>query len=193
MTGMNAEPTLEFAARAEWEAWLAQHHASAKGVWIRLSKKGVQPATLSRADVLEVALCWGWIDGQAKSLGETHWVQRFTPRRRQSRWSQINRAAAEQLIARGLMQPSGLAEVEAARADGRWDAAYASPANITVPDDLQRAFDAEPRAREQFDALDSRNRFAVLYRIEEAKRPQTRAARIEKFVAMLARGEKLHG
>ncbi|HEY8021925.1 MAG TPA: YdeI/OmpD-associated family protein [Thermoanaerobaculia bacterium] len=176
----------------EWAAWLAAHHASSKGVRLRIAKKGAATATVSYAEALEAALCYGWIDGQKGRLDDDFWLQRFTPRKPGSKWSQINRAKAVSLIEAGEMKPAGLREVERAKADGRWDAAYAGQRAATVPEDLQRALDENARARAFFTTLNSVNRYAILYRVQEAKRPETRARRIEKFVAMLARHETLH-
>ena len=183
-------PVLPFASREAWEKWLEEEHASSAGVWLKIAKKASGIETVTHAEALEVALCFGWIDGQRRRLDDDWFVQRFTPRRPRSRWSQINRDKAEELIERGAMRPAGLREVERAKADGRWDAAYASQSKIEVPPDLQQALDASPAAKALFATLDSANRYAVLYRIHDAKRPDTRARRIEKFVAMLARGEK---
>lgn len=169
----------------EWEAWLAANHSSSPGVWLKLAKKGSRTATVSRAEALEAALCYGWIDSQAKPVDDEFWLQRFTPRTRRSKWSQINCRAVEDLIAAGRMHPAGMAEVSAAKQDGRWDNAYASPAAITVPEDFQRRLDALPAAREFFGRLSGSNRYAILYRIHDAKKPETRARRIEKFIAML--------
>ncbi len=186
------EPVLSFASRAEWEAWLARHHASAGAVWIAIAKQGSGIASVTYAEALDAALAHGWIDGQKDKLDGDRWLQRFTRRKPRSRWSKINRDKAEALIARGEMRPAGLAEIERARADGRWDAAYAGQRSATVPDDLQRALDANPAARDFFATLDGANRYAVLYRIHDAKKPETRARRIEKYVAMLAAGETIH-
>ncbi|MCX4623062.1 YdeI family protein [Streptomyces albogriseolus] len=186
-------PVLGFGTQEDFEAWLEEHQGDAEGLWLKIPRKGSGLPGVDYATALESALCFGWIDGHKRSLDETHWIQRFTPRRARSRWSAVNRRKALELIERGRMRPAGLREVERAKADGRWEAAYASQRTATVPDDLRAALDAAPvGAREFFDALDSRNRYAILHRIEEAKRAQTRAARIEKFVAMLAAGEKLH-
>lgn len=184
--------TLAFPTREDWENWLAENHASAKGVWLKFARKDSGVASITYEEAVEVALCYGWIDGQASSLDETHWRQRFTPRRTKSRWSKINRERAEKLIAAGKMQPAGMREVERAQADGRWEAAYESPKNITVPDDLRLALEGNEEARSFFETLDSRNRYAILYRIQEAKRPETRARRIAQFVAMLAEHKKLY-
>lgn len=184
---------LGFETQEEFEAWLEEHQGDAEGLWLRIPRKGSGLSGIDYATALESALCFGWIDGHKRSLDETHWVQRFTPRRARSRWSAVNRQKAIELIERGRMRPAGLREVERAREDGRWEAAYASQRTAVVPEDLRAALDAAPvEAREFFEGLDSRNRYAILHRVEEAKRAGTRAARIEKFVAMLARGEKLY-
>ncbi|MFE2278633.1 YdeI family protein [Streptomyces sp. NPDC059454] len=185
-------PVVSFGTQEDWEAWLEEHQGDVDGVWLRIPKKGSGIIGVDYATALESALCYGWIDGHKKGLDDTHWIQRFTPRRARSRWSAVNRQKALALIEQGRMRPSGLREVERARADGRWEAAYASQSTATVPDDLRAALDAAPGAGDFFGTLDSRNRYAVLHRIEEAKRPATRAARIEKFVAMLAEGQKIY-
>lgn len=187
-----AEPVLSFTTQDAWEEWLEENHADVPGVWLKIPKAGSGLVGVDYAQALESALCHGWIDGQKKKLDEKNWLQRFTPRRRGSSWSQVNRQKAIELIERGRMRPAGLREVEKAKADGRWEAAYASQSRATVPDDLRAALDASPAAREFFATLDSRNRYAILHRVQDAKKPQTRAARIEKFVAMLAEGEKLY-
>jgi uncharacterized protein YdeI (YjbR/CyaY-like superfamily) len=184
-------PILPFASPAAWEEWLAAEHATAPGVWLKLAKRGSGHASVTYAEALDVALAYGWIDGQKGRFDEAWWLQRFTPRKPASRWSQVNRDKALALIAAGRMRPAGVREVERARADGRWDAAYASQRAMTVPDDLRAALDANPAANACFAALDSANRYAVLYRVQDAKKPETRARRIEKYVAMLAAGEKL--
>jgi uncharacterized protein YdeI (YjbR/CyaY-like superfamily) len=185
-------PERAFPDAAALEAWLEAEHETADELLLRIAKKGSGVASVTYAQALELALCFGWIDGVKRAVDAVWFVQRFTPRRPRSRWSKINRAAAERLIAEGRMRPAGLAQVEAARADGRWDAAYAGSATITIPPDLQAALDAEPAAAAFFATLDSRNRYAVLYRIHDAKRPETRARRIATFTAMLAAGETLH-
>jgi uncharacterized protein YdeI (YjbR/CyaY-like superfamily) len=184
-------PVLAFASQAEFAAWLADN-AETRGVWLRLARKESGIASVSYREALAEALRHGWIDGQAKGLDDQYHLRRFTPRTPRSRWSKINREAAERLIAEGRMTERGLREVEAARADGRWEAAYAGPAASTVPDDLRAALDANPAAAEFFATLSGRNRYAILYRVEEAKRAETRARRIEKFVDMLERGETLY-
>ena len=185
-------PVIAFPSREQFADWLGEHHEDAAGLWIKIAKKGTGIDTVTHAEALEEALCHGWIDGQRQAHDETRFLQRFTPRKPRSRWSKINRDKATALIASGAMKPAGLREVERAKADGRWDAAYEGQRTATVPDDLQAALGANPEAREFFETLDSQNRYAVLYRVQDAKRPETRARRIAKFVAMLARGEKLH-
>jgi uncharacterized protein YdeI (YjbR/CyaY-like superfamily) len=186
-----ALPTLSFATADEFATWLAQNRTS-PGLWLKIAKKSAATPTLDYAGALEVALCWGWIDGQKKALDDTHWLQRFTPRSPRSRWSRINREKAEALISSGQMRPPGRAEVDKAKSDGRWDAAYEGQKSASVPDDLAAALAKDPAAQAFYEALDSRNRYAILYRIQDAKRPQTRAARIERYVEMLARGERIH-
>jgi uncharacterized protein YdeI (YjbR/CyaY-like superfamily) len=184
--------TLFFEDAEAWERWLEEQHATSDGVWLRFAKKGSGIERLTYAPALEVALCFGWIDGQSRSESDTHYLQRFTPRRKRSIWSKRNRGYAEQLIASGRMRPAGLAEIERAKADGRWDAAYDSPRTATVPDDLQEALARRPGAREFFDSLDSQNRYAILHRVQTARKPETRAKRIEKFADMCAAGEKVY-
>lgn len=185
-------PIVAFSDRDAWARWLEENHALSRGVWLKLAKKGSGIASVSAPEALEVALCYGWIDGQGASLDDTYWLLRYTPRTARSKWSQKNREAALRLIESGTMRPAGLAEVRSAQADGRWEAAYASPRNMTVPDDLQAALDADPDATKRFQDLDSRNRYAILYRIDDAKRPETRRRRIEKYVAMLNAGETIY-
>ena len=186
-------PELIVRDAAAWRAWLAEHHADPTGVWLVLAKKGTEnPTSLTYDQALEEALCHGWIDGQARRRDEATYRQRFTPRRKRSAWSKRNTGIAERLHAEGRMHPAGQAEVERAKADGRWDAAYAGQASIEVPPDLAEALAAEPKAQAMFEALNSQNRYAVLYRITTAKRSDTRARRIEQFIAMLARGETVY-
>lgn len=177
---------------ASWARWLKRHHASAAGVWLRIAKKDSGIASIDYPAALEEALCWGWIDGQRKSEDAQYFLQRFTPRTKRSIWSRINRAKVLKLIDEGRMQPAGHAEIERAKADGRWDAAYEGVSAATVPPDLQAALDANKKAAKFFATLDSRNRFAVLFRTQGAKKPETRARRIAQFVEMLAKGEKIH-
>ena len=183
---------IAFESPAAWEEWLARGHASQNGVWVKIAKKATGIPTVTHAEALEVALCYGWIDGQRKRFDEQWFIQRFTPRRARSNWSKINRDKVERLIAEGRMQPAGLREIERAKADGRWDAAYDAQSSATVPPDLQQALDANPSAAAFFATLNSQNRFAILYRVQDAKRPGTRARRIETFVAMLAEGKTVY-
>ncbi|KRA70735.1 hypothetical protein ASD78_18080 [Lysobacter sp. Root667] len=185
-------PIQLFRDAAAWEAWLIAH-ADAPGLWLKIAKKDQGVVSVSYAEALDVALCHGWIDGLKRSCDTQHFLQRFTPRRSRSVWSKINIGKVEALIAAGRMRPGGLREVEAAQADGRWQAAYDSARNIEVPDDLAAAFKKNAKARKFFEQIDRANRYAVLWRIQTAKKPETRAARIEKLVAMLERGEKIHG
>ncbi len=183
-------PTVFCASAAKWEAWLDEHHGGAPGVWLKIAKAGSGVASVTIGEALDVAICFGWIDGQRAGHDDEHYLQKYTPRTRRSRWSKLNRDRAVRLIDEGRMRPAGLAEVQRAQADGRWDDAYDSPSTITVPDDLQRALDANPAALACFGTLNSLNRYAVLYGIQNAKRPETRVRRIEKFVTMLAEGRK---
>jgi uncharacterized protein YdeI (YjbR/CyaY-like superfamily) len=185
-------PIVALASQAAWREWLAEQHATSAGLWLQIAKKDSGIETVSHAEALEVALCYGWIDGQGAAFDEYYWLVRFSPRQPRSKWSKINRDKATELIEKGAMQPSGLREVERAKADGRWDAAYEGQRNATVPEDLQRALDADERARAFFATLDRANRFAIIYRVQDAKRPDTRARRIEQFVAMLSEGKKIY-
>ncbi|MDX2013239.1 MAG: YdeI/OmpD-associated family protein [Myxococcaceae bacterium] len=185
------EPLLELSSAAQWSSWLRKHHARSTGVWLRVAKKGAAPS-VSYAEALEAALIWGWIDSQKRALDETAFAQRFSPRKANSPWSKINRAKAEALIAAGAMQPPGLAEVERARRDGRWERAYDGARTATVPDDLAQALARNARASAFFATLDSANRYAILFRVQTASSMKTRAARIERFVERCARHETLH-
>lgn len=185
-------PVVSFDSKKAWARWLDKEHARSDGVWLKIARKTSEHETVSYADALEVALCYGWIDGQKNKFDDDFWLQRFTPRRARSKWSRINRDKATELIASGAMKPAGLAEVERAKADGRWAAAYAGQRTIKVPADLRRALDADKEAADFFATLSSANRYSILYRVEDAKRPETRARRIEKFVAMMKAHEKPH-
>jgi uncharacterized protein YdeI (YjbR/CyaY-like superfamily) len=185
-------PELSFAQPDDWAAWLALHHRSSPGVWLKLARKGSGVASVSYPEALEVALAWGWIDGQKQSHSDRFWLQKFTPRGPRSIWSKINRDKALALIASGQMKPAGLAAVEQARGDGRWKAAYAPQSRAKVPRDLQAALRASRAATAFFATLDSRNRYAILFRIQSAKKPETRARRIATFVEMLAEHRKLY-
>jgi uncharacterized protein YdeI (YjbR/CyaY-like superfamily) len=176
-----------------WRAWLGEHHESSAGAWLCLAKKGAtEPTSLTYLQALEEALCHGWIDGQVRGGDERAYRQRFTPRRARSSWSKRNVAHVERLTGEGRMRAAGVAAVERAKADGRWEAAYAGQASIEVPADLATALRADPAAGAMFKTLTSQNRYSVLLRIDAAKRADTRARRIERFVAMLARGETFH-
>ena len=191
-TGKDGKPILTLGSQAEWEAWLDAEHAASDGVWVKFAKKGSGVETVVYDEALDVALCYGWIDSQVLRYDERFYLQKFTPRRSRSKWSQINREKIEQLTKRGRMKPAGVEQVELAKADGRWEAAYASPANIEVPDDLKSALEASPKAAESWDELNKSNRFAIVYQLQDAKKPETRARRLEKFVGMLERGERFH-
>jgi uncharacterized protein YdeI (YjbR/CyaY-like superfamily) len=189
----NELPELTVADGAAWRAWLCQHHGDPAGVWLVLAKKGTTvPTSLTYDEALEEALCQGWIDGQVRRRDEATYRQRFTPRRSRSTWSKRNVEIVERLSGEGRMLAAGEAAVAQAKADGRWSAAYPGAANIGVPPDLARALAAEPRAGAMFEALTSQNRYAVLYRVETAKRAETRAKRIEQYVDMLSRGETIY-
>jgi uncharacterized protein YdeI (YjbR/CyaY-like superfamily) len=185
-------PILLFATPPDLEAWLEENHERPGGFWLKIAKKDSGETSVTYAEALELALCFGWIDSQKRGHDEKFFLQRFTPRRPRGRWSKINREKAEALLAAGAMRPAGLSEVEAAKADGRWKAAYAGQRTAEVPDDLRRELEANPAAREFFAQLDGANRYAIVYRLNEARKPETRERRLRKFVAMLERGEKIH-
>jgi uncharacterized protein YdeI (YjbR/CyaY-like superfamily) len=185
-------PVISFDSGAVWESWLQAEHASSPGVWLKIAKKGARARTVSYPEALAVALCFGWIDGQKGRLDDDYWLQRFTPRQPGSRWSRINTDKAAELIEAGRMRPAGLAEVERAKADGRWAAAYEPQSTAAVPDDLAAELARDESARAFFETLNSVNRYAILYRIASAQRPETRARRIAKYVAMLAEHKKIY-
>jgi uncharacterized protein YdeI (YjbR/CyaY-like superfamily) len=185
-------PVLAFATARAWSEWLATHHASSRGLWLKIAKKGAGPASVTYPEALDGALAWGWIDGQKGTFDDVWWLQRFTPRTTKSAWSKINRTKVEALIAAGAMAASGLAEVERARRDGRWDRAYDGARSSSVPADLVAAFARNARARAFFETLDAANRYAILYRVQAAKKPETRAERITRFVTLCARHETIH-
>jgi uncharacterized protein YdeI (YjbR/CyaY-like superfamily) len=186
-----AEPILAFSRATEWNAWLRSHHATSTGVLLRIPKRGVEDG-LSYAEALDVALAWGWIDSQKRALDANAWLQRFTRRTPQSPWSKINRAKAEALMTSRKMEAPGLAEVERAKRDGRWERAYDGARTSSVPPDLAAGLARNARARAFFETMDAANRFAMLYRVHSAKKPETRVERIERFVAMCARHETIH-
>jgi uncharacterized protein YdeI (YjbR/CyaY-like superfamily) len=183
---------VEFKSQDEWDKWLSKHHDTPDGIWLRLAKKGSKKKTPTYAEALEIALCYGWIDAQKRAESESAWIQRFVPRRPRSIWSKINREKALALIAAGKMKPAGLKEVKRAQEDGRWEAAYDSPTSATVPPDFQKALDANRGARDFFKTLSATNRYAILWRLQTAKKPETRASRIETFIQMLEKGETFH-
>jgi uncharacterized protein YdeI (YjbR/CyaY-like superfamily) len=187
-----SEPILAFKSAEDFATYLAGEPRGSKGFWLKLSKAGTPKATISKAEAIEVALCWGWIDGQLDKFDDQHFLVRMTPRRPGSRWSAKNREAADRLLMQGRLRSPGLAEVEAAKSDGRWAAAYASQGKAEVPEDLAAALSSHEAAKRFFESLDRANRYSIIYRVNDAKRPETRAQRIARFVEMLARGETIH-
>jgi uncharacterized protein YdeI (YjbR/CyaY-like superfamily) len=185
-------PVIAFRSQQAFDAWLTEQPAGCRGLWLKIAKKSSGIASISRAEAVDAALCHGWIDGQLDSFDGKHWLIRFTARQSTSKWSEINRARALELAALGRMRPAGQKEIERAKKDGRWAAAYAGQSAAQVPDDLGRALAKSKKAKAFFETLDSRNRYAILYRVHTAKKPETRAARIKKFVAMLVEGETLY-
>ena len=185
-------PIMSFETQQDWEVWLKEHHAETKGIWLKIAKKEALSPSVSYAEALEGALCYGWIDGQKAAFDDKYWLQKFTPRTAKSIWSKVNCGKAEALIAEGRMQPAGLRQVELAKSDGRWERAYESQSKITIPADFQSELDKNPKARDFFSTLDSANRYAFLFRIHAAKKPETRSAKIQKFVEMLNQQQKLH-
>jgi uncharacterized protein YdeI (YjbR/CyaY-like superfamily) len=185
------QPVLFFSSPADLEAWLEENGEASDGIWVKFAKKASGIRSVGYAEAVELALCHGWIDGQVKRLDDDHYLQKFTPRRPRSNWSKINREKAARLIAEGRMSPAGLREVERAKEDGRWDDAFDPPTTATVPDDFQSALDAEPAALEFFESLAATKRYSFLYRIREAKRPETRAKRIAEYVELLREGRTL--
>ena len=192
MSASEDQKSIRFASAAEWERWLGENHRDCDGVWIKMAKRASGVDGVRYPEVLESALCYGWIDARREALDERFFLQRFTPRRTRSRWSRINRETAERLISEGRMRPSGLAQVERAKADGRWEAAYESQARSRVPEDLERELDARPAAKASFERLNSQNRYAILYRLADAKRAETRERRLAKFVEMLEAGKTIY-
>lgn len=192
MTNPPELPILPFANKKEWKSWLAKQHDKSSGVWLKLAKKDAEMPTVTYEEALDVALCYGWIDGQKKGFDDQYWLQKFTRRGPKSIWSKINTEKAEKLIASREMKPSGLKAIESAKQDGRWEKAYAGQKTITIPDDFQAALDENKQAKAFFGALNSVNRYAILFRIHNAKKPETRTKRIQQFVEMLEKGEKLY-
>ena len=192
MTKLNELPTLPFHSKKKWADWLAKQHDKSAGVWVKIAKKGTGILSVTHEEALDVALCYGWIDGQKGSFDEKYFLQKFTPRRPKSIWSKINTEKVKRLIASGKMKPAGLKAIEAAKQDGRWDAAYEGQKSISVPEDFQAALDKNKNAKAFFATLNSANRYAFLFRIQTAKKAETREKRIRQFVEMLARGERFH-
>jgi uncharacterized protein YdeI (YjbR/CyaY-like superfamily) len=192
MQAADGLPVISFVSETEWRAWLEENHASAPGVWVSIAKKGSGIDSVRYPEVLEHAICFGWIDGRRERLDDARFLQRFTPRRARSPWSKINREKAERLAAEGLMAPAGLDEIRRAQDDGRWERAYASQRTAAVPEDLQRELDARPAAAAAFSGLSAQNRYAILYRLDQARRTETRARRLAEYVRMLEAGETLH-
>lgn len=185
-------PILQFDDQVAWAGWLEHNHAETSGVWLKLAKRGSAVKTVTYGEALEEALCYGWIDGQVSRHDESFYLQRFTPRRPRSKWSANNRDKVERLIAEGRMRPAGLEAIEAAKSDGRWDAAYPAQSNATIPDDLQKALDDNPDAKAFFETLTGQNRYAFLFRLHGVKRPETRAKRIATYMAMLSEHRTFH-
>jgi uncharacterized protein YdeI (YjbR/CyaY-like superfamily) len=184
-------PTLPFANKKKWADWLARQYEKSPGVWLKIAKKDSGIPTVSYEEALDVALCHGWIDGQKKGFDDKYWLQKFTPRGAKSIWSKINTEKAERLIAGGQMKPAGLKAIEAAKLDGRWAAAYASQKNISIPEDFQAALDKNKKAKAFFSTLKSAERYSFLFRIQNTKKPETRARKIQEFVELLEMGQKL--
>ena len=185
-------PIKPFASKAKWADWLARQHDKSAGLWLKLAKKDSEIKSITYEEALDVALCYGWIDGQKKGFDDKYWLQKFTPRGRKSIWSKINTEKAERLIASGEMKPAGLKAIETAKQDGRWEAAYASQKNMAIPEDFQAALDNNKKAKAAFATLKSAERYSFLFRIHHAKKPETRAKHIQKFVEMLESAEKFH-
>lgn len=192
MSDRTDPPGIVFESRQVWREWLAANHESSAGIWIKIAKKDSGIASVSHAEALDIALRYGWIDAQRRKLDDRYFLQRFTPRTPRSKWSKINRDRVLELIASGEMQPAGLRQVELAQADGRWDAAYDSQSVATIPEDLERALAENDAAREFFSTLDSRNRYATLYRLQNVKKAETRARRLAQFIAMLNERKKIY-
>ena len=185
-------PIISFETQQDWEAWLKEHHTDTRGIWLKIAKKETGILSLSYSEALESALCYGWIDGQKASSDDQYWLQKFTPRAPKSIWSKVNCDKATALLASGRMQPAGRRQLELAQADGRWESAYESQSKATIPTDFQSELDANQQAKDFFSTLDSRNRYAILFRIQTAKRLETRSARIQKFIEMLSQHRSIY-
>jgi uncharacterized protein YdeI (YjbR/CyaY-like superfamily) len=189
---MTEETPIIFATPADFESWLESEHDKSDGVWLQIAKKGSGKSSVTHPEALDIALCYGWIDAKRKGLDEKYFLQRFTPRRKQSPWSVVNVEKVQKLIEAGRMRESGFKEIERAKADGRWDAAYLPQSKMPIPDDLQAELDANPAAYEFFQTLTSQNRYAILYRLQSAKKPETRTKRLHEFMAMLSEKKKFY-
>ncbi len=192
MQNANGLPIMSFETQQDWERWLTEYHTGTKGIWLKIAKKETGIPSINYSEALDSALCYGWIDGQKASFDDQYWLQKFTPRRPKSIWSKVNCDKATALIAEGRMQPAGIRQVELAKADGRWESAYESQSKITIPADFQSELDKNQKAKDFFSALDSINRYAILFRIHSAKKPATRSARINKFIEMLSNNQKIY-
>src|SRR5947209_7023697 len=192
MNNTNGLSIMSFETQQDWERWLTEHHTDTVGIWLKIAKKETGIPSVSYSEALESALCYGWIDGQKASFDDQYWLQKFTPRSPKSMWSKVNCDKATALLASDRMQPAGLQQVELAKADGRWESAYESQSKITIPDDFQMELDKNQKAKEFFTTLNSVNRYAILFRIQTAKKPETRSARISKFIEMLSNHQKLY-
>jgi uncharacterized protein YdeI (YjbR/CyaY-like superfamily) len=185
-------PIISFETQQDWESWLAERHTNTEGIWLKIAKKETGTPSVSYSEALESALCYGWIDGQKASFDDKYWLQKFTPRRPKSIWSKVNCDKATALMAEGRMRPAGIRQVELAKADGRWNLAYESQSKITIPADFQSELDKNQRAKDFFSTLNSTNRYAILFRIQAAKKPETRSARIQKFIEMLSKNQRIY-
>lgn len=185
-------PIISLESQEEWEQWLADNHASSDGVWLQFFKKASGKKTITYAEAIDEALCYGWIDGQSKSYDDESWLQKFTPRRARSIWSKVNIQKVERLIEAGKMKPAGLNQIEAAKLDGRWERAYDSPSNATVPEDFLRELDKDEKAKAFFETLNKTNTYAIIFRLQTAKKPETREKRMKAILEMLAKGEKFY-
>jgi uncharacterized protein YdeI (YjbR/CyaY-like superfamily) len=192
MPSISDLPIITFASQEEWRQWLDQNHQDEKGLWIKIYKKATGKPTVTHESALEVALCYGWIDGQSKSLDEESYLQKFTPRRPKSIWSKINIGHIERLMKEGKMKPAGIAQVESAKADGRWDQAYDSPKNMKIPDDFLKELHKNKKAKDFFETLNKTNTYAIAWRLQTAKKPETREKRMKQILEMLTKGERFH-
>jgi len=192
MKNADSLPIISFETQLDWETWLIEHHTDTKGIWLKIAKKEASMPSVTYSEALDSAICYGWIDGQKASFDDQYWLQKFTLRRPKSIWSKANCDRATAFIAEGKIQPAGLRQVELAKADGRWESAYESQSKMAIPADFQSELDTNQQAKEFFNTLSGVNRYAILFRIQTAKKPETRSARIKKFIEMLAKNEKIY-